>query len=172
MGDLEEAFAQIRASGVGAGGAARWYWMQVLRSLWPALTLQADRRTPGRLVGAVLLGLATLWVIGDIVLVSSRAGYAALFPTAPSPDLVLRVTYLLSMVPTCGLAGYLAARSGGPAGRLAAVTLGLLIVLPALIAPFLQHGGDPLWARMVWVIAGPAATLAGSTLAPERCVTE
>jgi hypothetical protein len=167
LGDLEEGYmlARDRARPVarcGVTGASRWYWGQVVRSIWPALTLQMDRPNLGKLLGAVLVGFATMWIVGDVVLVGSRAAYAALFPADPSPDTVLRITYLASMLPTCLLAGYLAARSGGPVGRLAALTLGVLLVLPVLIAPFLQHGGDPLWARMVWVIGGPAATLYGA----------
>ncbi len=159
VGDLEEAF--LIADGAPPIG---WYWRQVFRSIWPALTLHADRANLGRLFGAVFLGFATMWVVGDIVLVGSRAGYATLFPADPSPTGALRVIYLAAMIPTCALAGYLAARSGGAVGRLAAVVLGVILIAPALVAPFVQHGVEPAWAKMIWVTMGPAATLLGSSL--------
>jgi hypothetical protein len=74
------------------------------------------------------------------------------------------VIYLAAMIPTCVLAGYLAARSGGAVGRLAAVVLGVILIVPVLVAPFVQHGGEPAWAKMIWVTMGPAATLLGSSL--------
>jgi len=163
LGDLEEGFNE-RVASVSAPTARRWYRSQVSRSIWPALSLHLDRRGVGRLIEAVLLGFATLWLVGDLVLIGSRAGYAALFPADPSPELILRLTYLGSMIPTCVLAGLLAARSGGDVGRLATITLGCLLVAPALVAPLVSHGGDPLWARMLWVVSAPTAVLVGSGL--------
>ena len=167
LGDLEEGF-RLRLDEASPAAARRWYRGQVVRSIWPALSLHADARGIGRLFGALIVGIAALWIVGDALLIGSRLGYAALFPHDPGPELVLRLTYLGSMIPGCAVAGMLAFRTGGDVGRLAALSLGALLTVPVLIAPFLSHGSEPLWARLIWLASAPTATVLGSAVAEPR----
>ncbi|MDX1396128.1 MAG: hypothetical protein R3195_17235 [Gemmatimonadota bacterium] len=162
LGDLEEVFA------LGGGGprAARRYRIQVARSVLPTLTTGLAPGRLGRALGALTLGFVTMWVVGDAALAGSRGLATVVLGEAASGEAVGWITFLSAMLPTCVLAGYLTAHAGGHAGRLAALVLSLVVVVPALIAPLFGHGGDPLWARSVWILGGFAATVAGSAIRP------
>ena len=165
LGDLEEEFAETILPQCGAGPARRWYWSQVLRSLWPALTLHVHGKSLGRLVGAVLLGITVLWVLGDLAMTAALAGLTAAWPSDPAPGPLLEGAYLLGLVPASILAGYAAAWHGRHNGVLAALALAGFVALPVIVVTITGAWTPPYWSHAVWFVVGPLGVVVGA----QRC---
>ncbi len=168
LGDLDEEFAETVLPHRGAGPARRWYWSQVIRSLWPALTLDLHRKSFGRMLGAVLLGAAILWVLGDVAMTATLAGLTAAWPAEPAPSQLIEGTYLLGLVPASIVAGYAAAWHGRRNGVLAAIALAGLVAFPLVVMTITGAWTQPYWSHAVWFVVGPLSVVAGA----RRCVRQ
>ena len=167
LGDLAEEWAD-RSSGRTTLGPRLWYWSQAVRSLWPALTTNVRRGDAGRLIAAVLLGVAILWVIGDAAMSVALGGLRAAWPGGQTPASLLEVAYLAGLTPSAVLAGYATARLGLANGPLAAVALAAIVALPGIVAAFTGAWSPPTWSHALWFALGPLGVLLGARRASGR----
>ncbi len=162
LGDLEEEFRTHAVPGWGIAKAQRWYWTQILRSLWPALTFHVHGRSAGRLVAAVLLGVVTLFVLGDLLMSAAVAGLDVVWPPAGAPGPLSEAAYLVGMLPASILGGYAAAWHGGRNGIAAGLVVAAITVLP-LIATVLSASWTYVgWSHAAWFFVGPIGIVWGA----------
>lgn len=167
LGDLAEEFGEI-ARERGSRDAHAWYWAQVLRSVWPMLTSHLHRRSAGRLIGSVLLGMSILWLVGDLAMNAALGGLTAVWPGAGAPGALIEIAYLAGLVPAAVLAGYATARQGRHNGPLAAVALAGIVALPGLVALVTGVWSPPAWSHFIWFAIGPLGVLLGARQPPTR----
>jgi len=163
LGDLDEEFFTTVVPRSGSSVARRWYWGQVLRSLWPALTLHVHVRSLGRFVTAVLFGVATLWVVGDLAMTATVSGLRAAWPSDSAPSYLLEAAYILGMLPVSVLGGFVAAWHGDRTGFLAALTLAAVILLPAVVITVAGGEIGLIWSHAVWFLGGPLGVVWGAS---------
>jgi hypothetical protein len=153
LGDLEEEYA-IRAHAGSPRAANQWYWVQILRSL-PALSGRAVRHAGflQTLAVAILVFLAASWAESAIHAVITRLAGAASHATG----VVVGLTAMAG-------GGYLAARIRQPAALVMAV-----IVLVVVVVLIVREGLTvPSWYEVVFLVAGPLASVIGGALAARR----
>ena len=151
VGDLLEEYA-VRVRTVGPRRAAWWYWEQVGRSVVPVLHTAFRRR---EWVLAWVVG----WVAYSIVVsaeVSARDSVAKI-ATHTSVD---AIPVLIVCLGTIVLVAYVAerVRTG------AALALAPLVAITAVTHLITTADGMPLWYRLAFLVAGPAAALAARAL--------
>jgi hypothetical protein len=151
IGDLVEEYA-IRAQAVTSAAAARWYWRQVFFSV-PAV-LWSGIRQGGLLTAAIAVAVyigasfvesASFWVIVRL-----------LGPDGRALDVLGVIVGLAAF--TAG--GYVATwvRPG------AAPVLAALVVVSVLTLMVTVTAGPRFWYGLIFLVAGPAAALAGGSL--------
>jgi hypothetical protein len=151
VGDLLEEHA-LRARTVGARRAALWYWGQVGRSVVPMLQTSFRR-------GDWVLA----WVVGFIAhsfAAAAEASARASVATVATHTAVDAVPVLIIYLGAIAFVTYVAERVRAGA----AVALALIVELTAVVQLVTASDGMPLWYRLVFLFAGPAAVLAGGTL--------
>jgi hypothetical protein len=156
VGDLTEEY-ELRAKAASSSAAFRWYLQQVGASvpplLWARLTRAAWISTIGVAVLAyIAVGLVELTVNWAMSLLSAP-GAAAYNPRE-----------LLITVPMVVLIGYVAAQLR----RGAALVLAAMMLLVVIAMISWSAESMPLWYRIVYFIAGPAAAITGAALRSRR----
>lgn len=162
LGDLEEEFRTVAVPLRGVAKAQRWYWTQILRSLWPALTFHVHSGSAGRLVAAVVLGVVTLFVLGDLLMSAAVAGFDVVWPLAGAPGPLSEAAYLVGMLPASILGGYAAAWHGGRNGIAAGLVVAAITVLPLIATIFLESWTHASWSHAAWFFVGPVGIVWGA----------
>jgi hypothetical protein len=158
LGDLAEEYA-LRASTASASAACRWYLRQVCASAAPLLWIRLTRTAWIATLGVALCAYLAVGVVELIVnwaITSSSANGAVGYG-----PLGLIVTF-----PMVVLIGYFAAGSR----RRAPIVLGAIMLLNVTAMMLWSTEAMPGWYRIAYFLAGPAATLIGSTLHSLRAV--
>jgi hypothetical protein len=148
LGDLAEEYA-LRRNTASASAAFKWYLQQICASAPPLLYAQLTRAGWIATAGVALLayigvGLAELMV--NRVISSSPPVYNPLG--------------LLITFPMVVLIGYFAARFR----RRAAIVLGAMMLLAVAVMTAWSRESAPVWYRIAYFFAGPAAAFIGSAL--------
>ena len=151
VGDLLEEHA-LRVRVDGARAAAGWFWAQVGRSVVPALHT-AFRRRDWVLAWAVGFVAYTFAASAEL---SARDSVAMVATHTAVDAIPVLIIYLGAIV----LTAYVAERVRAGA----ALALGLLVTLTAVLQLVTGAHDMPLWYRCALLIAGPAAALAGRKL--------
>jgi hypothetical protein len=151
LGDLYEEYG-IRAA-VSVSAANRWYWGQACRSI-PRLVLAAVRR--GRWLLTLSIALAAYVVVGTINVVVA-AVVARLLDDEVATS---RVSGMFVGLTAIAAGGYIAAWIR-PA---AAIMLGALVAIVAIILMVSPSDTAPLWYQLTFLVFGPMAATAGGAL--------
>jgi hypothetical protein len=151
VGDLLEEHA-LRVRTAGRTQAAVWYWGQVVRSVAPVLhtAFQRGDWVPAWVVGFVAYSFAVSAEVSARVSVAKVATHTA----------VDAIPVLIVYLGTIVLMAYVAERVRAGA----ALALALLVALTAVVELVTAAHGMPLWYRLAFLIAGPAAVRAGAAL--------
>jgi hypothetical protein len=152
LGDLAEEYA-LRANAASSSAALKWYLRQVCASVPPLLWTRLTRAEWISTVGVALLGYVAVGIVELIVnwaISSSPApGAAAYSPLGP-----------LITFPVVVLIGYFAARFRPGA----AIVLGAMMLVAVGMMTLWSTESVPVWYRVVYFVAGPAAAFIGSAL--------
>jgi hypothetical protein len=154
VGDLIEEHALLVAA-AGSRRAALWYWGQVVRSAVPVLHTAVRR-------GDWVLAWVVGFVAYSFAVSVEVAARAAVAPVA-THTAIDALPVLLLYLPAIALAAHVAERVRAGA----ALAVALVVALTA-VAHLVAADAMPLWYRLVLVIAGPAAALAGGALFVRR----
>lgn len=156
VGDLVEEYA-LRAHASTSSTALKWYLQQVCASTPPLLLARLRRTAWISTIGVALLAYIAVGVVETTVnwAIANRtaAGAFAFKPLG-----------LVILFPMIVLIGYFAAR----VRRGAAIVLGAMMLLVVTLMALLTSESMPLWYRIAYFIAGPAAAFIGSGLRSHR----
>jgi hypothetical protein len=155
VGDLLEEQAQ-RVRAAGPRRAALWYWGQIGRSLVPLLDA-AFRR--GDWVRAWIVGFVAYSVAASAE-ISARASVELVATHTAVDAIPVLIVYLATLVLAAYVVEHVRAR--------AAIALGLLVALAAVVQLVMAAPSIPLWYRCAVLIAAPAAALVGRALFMRR----
>jgi hypothetical protein len=160
LGDLAEEYS-LRVKAVSSGAASEWYlrqiftsaasllWARVCQAVWPATLGVA-------LLGYIAVGVAE-FVVNLAISHSSVSGSNGYSPAG------MVVTF-----PIVVLIGYWAERFR----RKAAIALGAMLLLVVTVMTASSSESLPLWYRIAYFVAGPAAALIGGNLPTGRRLSD
>ena len=150
VGDLLEEHT-LRVRTAGPRRAALWYWGQVVRSVVPVLQTAFGR---GDWVIAWVVGFVAYSFAVSVEVAARAAAMKVATHTA-----VDAIPVLILYLPAITLAAHVAERV-----RAGAAWAVALIVAITAVVHLVTADGMPLGYRLVFLIAGPAAALAGGAL--------
>jgi hypothetical protein len=152
VGDLIEESA-LRARASSRTSATWWYWGQVARSIPLVLWSELQRRHWFGTLGVAILIYTAASVLESV------GTFLVLELFHPDPRLATVLSVIVGLA-TMALGGYVAAsiRQGAP--RVLAGIIFIVVVVLFMTVP----SSAPLWYGLTFLIAGPAAALAGGQL--------
>jgi hypothetical protein len=168
LGDLAEEFAIRTASGKRA--ARRWYWREALR-VAPYLLHSWARRLRARdaarfagLVGATfcLVSFSLFAMLAGVEGVVERMAGPTTFPWHdPQPGTLTLGVMLLGYAAVATAGGWIASRGEERAPLVAALALGIVWTILALVVPLPGRAALPTWYLLGLVVAVLTGTMLG-----------